>query len=43
MLAKGQAKSLGVIPPEAAFDPLGFIRELAKRKIKVSHRIERVH
>jgi len=42
MLAKGQAKSLGVIPPEAAFEPLGFIRELAKRKIKVSHRIERV-
>jgi len=38
MLAKGQIKSTGVIAPEAAFDHNAFIRELAKREIKVSHR-----
>jgi saccharopine dehydrogenase-like NADP-dependent oxidoreductase len=41
MLAKGQVKSAGVVAPESAFDALSFIRELAKRGIKVSHRIKR--
>jgi len=41
MLAKGQVKSAGVVAPESAFDALSFIRELAKRGIKVSHRIMR--
>jgi len=40
MLAKGQVKSAGVIAPEAAFDPIAFIRELGKRRIKVTHRSE---
>ena len=42
MIAKGQVKSKGVIAPEAAFDPKAFIKELAKREIKVSHRVERL-
>jgi len=42
MLAKGKVKSQGIIAPETAFDPRSFIRELAKREIKVSHRIERL-
>ena len=43
MLAKRKVKSTGVIAPESAFDPAAFLRELAKRKIKVSHRIERLN
>jgi lysine 6-dehydrogenase len=41
MLAKGMTRSKGVIVPESAFDAVTFIRELAKRKIRVSHRVQR--
>jgi lysine 6-dehydrogenase len=42
MLAKGKAMPKGVIAPESAFEPALFIRELAKRKIRVSHKTERL-
>jgi saccharopine dehydrogenase-like NADP-dependent oxidoreductase len=42
LLAEGEAKTQGIIAPEVAFDPGLFIRELAKREIKVSHRTERI-
>lgn len=35
MLAKGQGIPKGVIAPESAFDPASYIKELAKRGIKV--------
>jgi saccharopine dehydrogenase-like NADP-dependent oxidoreductase len=35
MLASGKAKRKGVVAPESVFDPVAFIRELAKRQIKV--------
>jgi lysine 6-dehydrogenase len=42
LLAKGKVTSTGVIAPETAFDPTTFIRELSKRRIKVSHGTERI-
>ena len=41
LLAKGKVASEGVIAPETAFDPTTFIRELSRRRIKVSHRTQR--
>jgi lysine 6-dehydrogenase len=40
---KGLTKKKGVVAPEGAFDPLEFIKELAKRGIKVHERIEESH
>jgi len=33
----------GVVAPEGAFNPVDFIKELAKRGIKVHERIEEMH
>lgn len=40
MIAGGRVTGKGVIAPEGAFDPLEFIRELARREIRVRERIE---
>jgi len=43
MLAKGQVKAKGVLPPERAIDPGLFFRELARRGIVVHEKIEEYH
>jgi len=43
MIASGKVKARGVVAPEGAFDPLEFIKELAKRGIQVHERIEEHH
>jgi saccharopine dehydrogenase-like NADP-dependent oxidoreductase len=43
MIAKGKVKARGIVAPEGAFDPLEFIRELAKREIRVHEKIEEKH
>ena len=40
LLAHGEARGSGVMAPEAAFEPLRFIEELARRGIRVEERIE---
>lgn len=35
LISKGQAKGSGVLPPENAFSPEDFFKELAKRKMEV--------
>jgi saccharopine dehydrogenase (NAD+, L-lysine-forming) len=40
MLARGEVQRIGVLAPEAAFDPTHFIGELARRGIRVEERIE---
>lgn len=35
MIAKGQVKETGVLPPELCIDPLIFFKELKKRNIKI--------
>ncbi len=40
LLAHGEARGSGVMAPEAAFDPLRFIEELARRGIRVEEHIE---
>jgi hypothetical protein len=43
MIAGDKVKEKGVVAPEGAFDPLEFIKELAKRGIQVHERIEENH
>ena len=38
MAASGQIEARGVVPQEKAVDPAKFEKELAKRKIKLTHR-----
>ena len=40
LLAHGQVCGIGVLAPEAAFEPARFISELARRGIRVEERIE---
>jgi lysine 6-dehydrogenase len=40
MLAQGRVKQKGVLPPEACFDPINFFKELSKRGIEISEKIE---
>jgi len=40
LLAHGEARGSGVMAPEAAFEPMRFIEELARRGIRVEERIE---
>ncbi len=40
LLAHGEVRSVGVLAPEAAFEPAPFISELARRGIRVEERIE---
>jgi lysine 6-dehydrogenase len=40
LLARGEARGIGVMAPEAAFDPLRFIGELAPRGIRIEEHIE---
>jgi len=42
LLAKDKIAGRGVVAPEIAFNPTRFIKELSKRRIKVSHWTERV-
>ena len=43
LIAKGKVKSKGVLAPEAAFEPIEFIRELKKRKVEVIEKIYEEH
>jgi lysine 6-dehydrogenase len=40
LLAHGEGRGIGVLAPEAAFEPARFISELARRGIRVEERIE---
>ncbi len=40
LLAHGEVRGVGVLAPEAAFEPARFIGELARRGIRVEERIE---
>jgi saccharopine dehydrogenase-like NADP-dependent oxidoreductase len=40
LLAHGEGRGTGVLAPEAAFEPVRFISELARRGIRVEERIE---
>lgn len=40
MLAKGDIRELGVLPPEVAIKPKPFLTELAKRGIKIKETVE---
>ena len=40
MIASGRVKTKGVVAPEGAFDPLEFIKELARRGVRVKEKIE---
>jgi lysine 6-dehydrogenase len=40
LLARGEVRGIGVLAPEAAFEPVRFISELARRGIRVEERIE---
>lgn len=41
MIAKGQVKQRGVLPPELCIEPTIFFKELARRKIKVTKTVRR--
>ncbi|MBX5326198.1 MAG: saccharopine dehydrogenase family protein [Candidatus Bathyarchaeia archaeon] len=41
MLAKGEIKQTGVLPPEIALKPEPFMKELAKRGVKITETIQR--
>jgi len=41
MLAKGEIKQTGVLPPEIALKPELFMKELAKRGVKITETIQR--
>lgn len=43
MIASGKVKEKGVVAPEGAFEASEFIKELAKRGIKVHERVEENH
>jgi saccharopine dehydrogenase-like NADP-dependent oxidoreductase len=40
MIARGEVKVKGVVPPETAIDPEFFTAELARRKIEIHERVE---
>jgi saccharopine dehydrogenase-like NADP-dependent oxidoreductase len=42
MIARGDVKARGVVPPETAIDPEVFFAELAKRQIEIHERVEEV-
>ena len=42
MIARGDVKARGVVPPETAIDPDVFFAELAKRRIEIHERVEEV-
>jgi saccharopine dehydrogenase-like NADP-dependent oxidoreductase len=42
MIARGEVKARGVVPPETAIDPEVFFAELAKRRIEIQERVEEV-
>jgi lysine 6-dehydrogenase len=42
MIARGDVKARGVVPPETAIDPEVFFAELAKRQIEIHERVEDV-
>ena len=42
MIARGDVKARGVVPPETAIDPEVFFAELAKRRIEIHERVEEV-
>ncbi len=43
MMARGDIKVRGVVPPETAIDPLIFFAELAKRGIEIHEKVEEYH
>jgi len=43
MIARGDVKHRGVVPPEMAIDPEVFFAELARRKIEIHEKIEEHH
>jgi lysine 6-dehydrogenase len=40
MIARGDVKARGVVPPETAIDPEIFFAELARRRIEIHQRVE---
>ena len=43
MIARGDVKARGVVPPETAIDPLVFFVELRKRGIEIHEKVEEYH
>ena len=43
MIARGDIKLLGVVPPESAIDPEIFFAELGRRKIEIHEKVEEYH
>jgi saccharopine dehydrogenase-like NADP-dependent oxidoreductase len=43
MLARGELKQAGVLPPEIAVKPEPFIKEIAKRGVEITEAIQRAH
>jgi hypothetical protein len=43
MIASGKIRAKGVVAPEGAFDPIHFIKELARRGIYVHEKVEETH
>ena len=43
MIARGDVKAKGVVPPETAIDPDIFFAELRKRRIDIHERVEEYH
>jgi saccharopine dehydrogenase-like NADP-dependent oxidoreductase len=43
MIARGDVKVRGVVPPETAIDPLAFFAELHKRGIEIHEKVEAYH
>ena len=43
MMARGDVKARGVVPPETAIDPDIFFAELARRGIEIHERVEEYH
>ena len=39
MIARGDVRVQGVVPPETAIDPDIFVAELAKRRIEIHERV----
>ena len=42
MLARGDIKAKGVLPPEACIEPEPFIAELTKRNIRIQEKMEKL-
>jgi saccharopine dehydrogenase-like NADP-dependent oxidoreductase len=43
MIARGDVRHRGVVPPETAIDPEIFFGELARRQIEIHERVEEYH